>query len=179
MVVNFPFRVFCVLKNSPFVFKPVLGHPCFTRGNRNFNHSRWAGIPICIGNIIQRCLVTDLIMWFTPIILATLFLYSFREDKSTWKSNYFLKLLNLLDEYPKFFIVGADNVGYVNNCLDFRRVISMCHYLHNNLDVCPVPTRCSRSVSLFGGPPRFWWGRTLWCVKLSEVISTPTQLWRR
>jgi len=34
-----------------------------------------------------------------------------REDKSTWKSNYFLKLLNLLDEYPKFFIVGADNVG--------------------------------------------------------------------
>jgi len=34
-----------------------------------------------------------------------------REDKSTWKSNYFLKLINLLDEYPKFFIVGADNVG--------------------------------------------------------------------
>lgn len=34
-----------------------------------------------------------------------------REDKSTWKSNYFLKLLNLLDEFPKFFIVGADNVG--------------------------------------------------------------------
>jgi len=34
-----------------------------------------------------------------------------REDKSTWKSNYFLKLLKLLDEFPKFFIVGADNVG--------------------------------------------------------------------
>jgi len=34
-----------------------------------------------------------------------------REDKSTWKSNYFLKLINLIDEYPKFFIVGADNVG--------------------------------------------------------------------
>jgi len=34
-----------------------------------------------------------------------------REDKATWKSNYFLKLLTLLDEYPKFFIVGADNVG--------------------------------------------------------------------
>lgn len=34
-----------------------------------------------------------------------------REDKATWKSNYFLKLINLLDEYPKFFIVGADNVG--------------------------------------------------------------------
>jgi len=34
-----------------------------------------------------------------------------REDKATWKSNYFLKLLNLIDEYPKFFIVGADNVG--------------------------------------------------------------------
>jgi len=34
-----------------------------------------------------------------------------REDKATWKSNYFLKLLTLLDEFPKFFIVGADNVG--------------------------------------------------------------------
>ena len=78
-----------------------------------------------------------------------------REDKSTWKANYFVKLTTLLDEYPKCFIVGADNVEYVNNCLDFRRVILMCHYLHNNLDVCPVPTRCSRSVSLFGGPPRF------------------------
>jgi len=34
-----------------------------------------------------------------------------REDKATWKSNYFLKLINLLDEFPKFFIVQADNVG--------------------------------------------------------------------
>jgi len=34
-----------------------------------------------------------------------------REDKATWKSNYFLKLIQLLDEYPKCFIVGVDNVG--------------------------------------------------------------------
>lgn len=34
-----------------------------------------------------------------------------REDKATWKSNYFTKLITLLDEYPKCFIVGADNVG--------------------------------------------------------------------
>jgi large subunit ribosomal protein LP0 len=34
-----------------------------------------------------------------------------REDKATWKTNYFLKLLQLLDEYPKCFIVGVDNVG--------------------------------------------------------------------
>ncbi|XP_072175421.1 large ribosomal subunit protein uL10-like [Diadema setosum] len=34
-----------------------------------------------------------------------------REDKATWKSNYFLKLTELLDEYPKCFIVGVDNVG--------------------------------------------------------------------
>jgi len=34
-----------------------------------------------------------------------------REDKSTWKANYFAKLTTLLDEYPKCFIVGADNVG--------------------------------------------------------------------
>jgi len=34
-----------------------------------------------------------------------------REDKSTWKSNYFLKLTEYLDDYPKCFIVGVDNVG--------------------------------------------------------------------
>lgn len=34
-----------------------------------------------------------------------------REDKTTWKSNYFTKLIQLLDEYPKCFVVGADNVG--------------------------------------------------------------------
>lgn len=34
-----------------------------------------------------------------------------REDKTTWKSNYFTKLIQLLEEYPKCFIVGADNVG--------------------------------------------------------------------
>merc|ERR1711955_51899 len=34
-----------------------------------------------------------------------------REDKTSWKANYFVKLIQLLDEYPKCFIVGADNVG--------------------------------------------------------------------
>lgn len=34
-----------------------------------------------------------------------------REDKKTWKSNYFLKLIQLFDEYPKCFLVEADNVG--------------------------------------------------------------------
>lgn len=34
-----------------------------------------------------------------------------REDRTTWKSNYFLKIIQLLEEYPKLFIVGADNVG--------------------------------------------------------------------
>jgi len=34
-----------------------------------------------------------------------------KEDKSTWKSNYFLKIIQLLNEYPKCFIVNADNVG--------------------------------------------------------------------
>jgi len=34
-----------------------------------------------------------------------------REDKATWKSNYFLKLVQLFDEYPKCFMVDADNVG--------------------------------------------------------------------
>ena len=34
-----------------------------------------------------------------------------REDKASWKANYFLKLVQLLEDYPKCFIVGADNVG--------------------------------------------------------------------
>merc|ERR1712136_377014 len=34
-----------------------------------------------------------------------------REDKTSWKAEYFVKLIQLLDEYPKCFIVGADNVG--------------------------------------------------------------------
>jgi len=34
-----------------------------------------------------------------------------REDKATWKSNYFLKIIQLFDEFPKCFIVNVDNVG--------------------------------------------------------------------
>jgi len=34
-----------------------------------------------------------------------------RENKASWKANYFVKVVQLLDEYPKCFIVGADNVG--------------------------------------------------------------------
>jgi len=34
-----------------------------------------------------------------------------REDKSTWKANYFMKIIELLDEYPRCFLVGVDNVG--------------------------------------------------------------------
>lgn len=34
-----------------------------------------------------------------------------REDRTSWKAKYFVKLIKLLDEYPRCFIVGADNVG--------------------------------------------------------------------
>jgi len=34
-----------------------------------------------------------------------------REDRSTWKSNYFLRIEHLLETYPKCFLVSADNVG--------------------------------------------------------------------
>lgn len=34
-----------------------------------------------------------------------------RENKAAWKANFFSKVVELLDEYPKCFIVGADNVG--------------------------------------------------------------------
>lgn len=31
-------------------------------------------------------------------------------DRAIWKANYFLKTQKLLDEFPRIFIVGADNV---------------------------------------------------------------------
>jgi len=34
-----------------------------------------------------------------------------KEDRSTWKANYFLKLEQLFETYSKLFIVQADNVG--------------------------------------------------------------------
>jgi len=34
-----------------------------------------------------------------------------REDKTAWKAKYFVKLVQMVDEYPKCFIVGVDNVG--------------------------------------------------------------------
>jgi large subunit ribosomal protein LP0 len=34
-----------------------------------------------------------------------------KDDKAAWKAKYFVKMVNLLDEYPKCFVVHADNVG--------------------------------------------------------------------
>lgn len=34
-----------------------------------------------------------------------------REDKGSWKAQYFVKIAELFDEYPKCFLVGVDNVG--------------------------------------------------------------------
>ncbi|TKR81979.1 hypothetical protein L596_015768 [Steinernema carpocapsae] len=34
-----------------------------------------------------------------------------KEDRSAWKANYFLKLVELFEEYPKCLLVGVDNVG--------------------------------------------------------------------
>lgn len=34
-----------------------------------------------------------------------------REDNASWKANYFVKLIELFEEYPKCFLVGVDNVG--------------------------------------------------------------------
>jgi large subunit ribosomal protein LP0 len=34
-----------------------------------------------------------------------------KEDRSEWKNKYFEKIIQYFDEYPKLFIVGADNVG--------------------------------------------------------------------
>ncbi|XP_056603326.1 60S acidic ribosomal protein P0 [Triplophysa dalaica] len=53
-----------------------------------------------------------------------------REDRTTWKSNYFIKIIQLLDDFPKCFIVGADNVGSkqmqaIRLCLRGRAVVLM------------------------------------------------------
>jgi len=34
-----------------------------------------------------------------------------REDRATWKKNYFVRIVKLFNEYPKLLIVGVDNVG--------------------------------------------------------------------
>jgi large subunit ribosomal protein LP0 len=34
-----------------------------------------------------------------------------KEDRSTWKAKYTMRLTQYLDEYPRVFVVGADNVG--------------------------------------------------------------------
>jgi large subunit ribosomal protein LP0 len=34
-----------------------------------------------------------------------------KEDRTQWKSNYFVKMTELMDNFPRCFIVGADNVG--------------------------------------------------------------------
>jgi len=34
-----------------------------------------------------------------------------REDRSTWKANYFLRMENLIETFPTCFLVSADNVG--------------------------------------------------------------------
>lgn len=33
-----------------------------------------------------------------------------KEDRSTWKANYFIRVVRLFDDYPKCFVVGIDNV---------------------------------------------------------------------
>ena len=33
-----------------------------------------------------------------------------KEDKTTWKANYFMKIIQLFDEFLKCFIVNGDNV---------------------------------------------------------------------
>merc|ERR1739846_293919 len=46
--------------------------------------------------------------------LKFIFIHKFkmvREDKASWKAGYFTKIVQLLDEYPKCFLVEADNVG--------------------------------------------------------------------
>uniref|UniRef100_A0A4X2KKZ8 Large ribosomal subunit protein uL10 n=1 Tax=Vombatus ursinus TaxID=29139 RepID=A0A4X2KKZ8_VOMUR len=59
-----------------------------------------------------------------------------REDRTTWKYNYFLKIIQLLDDYPKCFIVGADNVDSKKAVVLMGKNTMMhkaiCGHLENN-----------------------------------------------
>ncbi|XP_036602602.1 60S acidic ribosomal protein P0-like [Trichosurus vulpecula] len=72
-----------------------------------------------------------------------------REDRATWKSNYFLKITQLLDDYPKCFIVGADNVGskqmqQIGMSFHGKAVVlmgkntMMCKVIHGHLENNPA-----------------------------------------
>merc|ERR1739844_319662 len=63
---------------------------------------------LCIGHPDSSNLLK--LEYFKPCHFK-LFNMVVREDKQSWKSNYFTKIIQLLDEYPKCFVVDADNVG--------------------------------------------------------------------
>ena len=73
------------------------------------------------------------------------------EDRATWKSNCFLKIIQLLDHYPKCFIVGADNMGSKQ-----RQQIPM--------------SLCGKAVVLMGK-------NTMMCKAIKGIWKT-TRLWR-
>uniref|UniRef100_A0A8C5XGV0 Large ribosomal subunit protein uL10 n=1 Tax=Microcebus murinus TaxID=30608 RepID=A0A8C5XGV0_MICMU len=55
-----------------------------------------------------------------------------REDRATWNSNYFLKII--LDDYPKCFMVGAENVGKV---VALGKNNTMCKAIQGHLETNP------------------------------------------
>ncbi|EPY76472.1 60S acidic ribosomal protein P0 (L10E) isoform 1-like protein [Camelus ferus] len=66
-----------------------------------------------------------------------------REDRATWKSNYFLKVIQLLDDYPKCFLAGADSVGsqqMQQTCLSrcSKAVVLMCTAIRGHLESSPA-----------------------------------------
>ncbi len=77
-----------------------------------------------------------------------------REDRTSWKSNYFLKIIQLLDEYPKCFIVGADNVGS-----------KQMQAIHPSVCACGARPSCS-------------WAKTPWWERPSVATWKTTRLWR-
>lgn len=54
-----------------------------------------------------------------------------REDKATWKANYFVKIIELLEEYPKCFIVGVDNVGS-KQMQEIRQAMRGCTIIYSS-----------------------------------------------
>lgn len=76
-----------------------------------------------------------------------------REDKSAWKAGYFEKLATLLEEYPKCFIVGADNVGskqmQVTSLTSLKRLLE----IFDSFDYIIRYLPSERILNLPGSPP--------------------------
>jgi hypothetical protein len=71
-------------------------------------------------------------LFLEPLKLILSCIKMVREGKKEWKANYFVKIQSLLEEYPKCFIVGADNVGskQMQVCINIEAFFDILYTLY-------------------------------------------------